>query len=142
MINDVVIHNGLLRIATGTFVCMVGHSEKRVSGWAGLLLGSRLGFADSSFRSRQNSRAARVQEIQRELERLENGIAHLPLRHPLRAGPEARIAELKAAQIARWRADPATLRGALWLSSFIHPLVDAAPTPRAEFTCRLTAGNL
>jgi hypothetical protein len=27
MIKDVVIHNGLLRIATGTFVCMVGHSE-------------------------------------------------------------------------------------------------------------------
>ena len=24
---DVVIHNGPLRIATGTFVCMVGHSE-------------------------------------------------------------------------------------------------------------------
>jgi len=28
MIKDVVIHNGLLRIATGTFVCMVGHSYK------------------------------------------------------------------------------------------------------------------
>jgi hypothetical protein len=27
MIKDVVVHNGLLRIATGTFVCMVGHSE-------------------------------------------------------------------------------------------------------------------
>jgi hypothetical protein len=28
MIKDVVIHNGLLRIATGTFVCMVGHTYK------------------------------------------------------------------------------------------------------------------
>jgi len=28
MIKDVVDHNGLLGIATGTFVCMVGHSEK------------------------------------------------------------------------------------------------------------------
>jgi hypothetical protein len=28
MIKDVVIHNGLLRIATGTFVCMVAHSYK------------------------------------------------------------------------------------------------------------------
>jgi hypothetical protein len=28
MIKDVVIHNGLLRIATGTFVCMVRDSEK------------------------------------------------------------------------------------------------------------------
>jgi ABC-type nitrate/sulfonate/bicarbonate transport system ATPase subunit len=28
MIKDVVIHNGLLRIATGTFVCMVGDSER------------------------------------------------------------------------------------------------------------------
>jgi hypothetical protein len=28
MIKDVVVHNGLLRIATGTFVCMVGHSDR------------------------------------------------------------------------------------------------------------------
>ena len=28
MIKDVVVHNGLLRIATGTFVCMVGHSSR------------------------------------------------------------------------------------------------------------------
>jgi hypothetical protein len=31
MIKDVVIHNGLLRIATGTFVCMVVYSEKYVA---------------------------------------------------------------------------------------------------------------
>jgi hypothetical protein len=28
MIKDVVIHNGLLRIAIGTFVRMVGHSDR------------------------------------------------------------------------------------------------------------------
>jgi hypothetical protein len=28
MIKDVVIHNRLLRIATGTFVCMVGYSSR------------------------------------------------------------------------------------------------------------------
>jgi len=32
MIKDVVIHNGLLRIATGTFVCKVAHSENASRG--------------------------------------------------------------------------------------------------------------
>ena len=32
MINDVVIHDGPLRIATGTFVCMVGNLDKVAKG--------------------------------------------------------------------------------------------------------------
>jgi len=68
------------------------------------------------------SRAARVQEIQRELERLENGIAHLPLGYPLRAGPEARIAELKAAQITALESPPSDLSGISIVTATSHPL--------------------
>jgi len=80
------------------------------------------------------SRAARVQEIQRELERLENGIAHLPLGYPLRAGPEARIAELKAAQVTALESPPSDLSGISIVTATSHTL--------SRETCRLRNDRL
>jgi len=50
-------------------------------------------------------RAMRTARIQEEQKRLEHGIAHLPVGHPYREKPEARIAELKA-QLAELDAQP------------------------------------
>ncbi len=68
------------------------------------------------------NRAARIDGMQRELKRIENGIARLPLGHPLRAGPEARLAELKEALIPALESRPSDPSGISIAIATSHPL--------------------
>jgi hypothetical protein len=63
MIKDVVIHNGLLNIATGTFVRMGRHSENPLAA-EGLVLVSRLQVNEASCAPRTHANVCSLPDVQ------------------------------------------------------------------------------